>query len=107
METIRQNLVNLINELNKLLILTTDPEEEEKIRRARRVSLSLLEEVIKQEIKSNTREFREAISSLKEAQDAVETAKQDVKKISDAINRTVLAAKAVDKIVKLGINLLA
>jgi hypothetical protein len=107
METIRENLVDLINELNKLLILTKNPEEEDKIRQARRVGLALLEEVIKQEIKSNTREFREAIASLKEAQEAVEAAKQDIKKISDAINRTVLAAKAVDKIVKLGIGLLA
>ena len=107
METLRGNISDTVNELNKLLVKTTDPEEEQKIRKLRRIYFALWEEVIKQEIDSKTQEFKEAIDSLKVAHDAAVQAKKDIEKVAEAINRAVSAAKAVDRIVKLGIDLLA
>ena len=107
METLRGTISDTVNELNKLLLKTTDPEEEKKIRQLRRIYFALWEEVIKQEIDNRTPDFKEAIDSLKVAHDAAVQAKEDLQKISEAINRAVAAAKAVDKIVKLGIDLLA
>jgi hypothetical protein len=107
METLRGNISDTVNELNKLLLKTTDPEEEQKIRKLRRIYFSLWEEVIKQEIDSRTHEFKEAIDSLKVAHDAAVQAKEDLQKIPEAIDRAVSAAKAIDRIVKLGIDILA
>lgn len=107
METLRGNISDTVNELNKLLLKTTDPEEEGKLRNLRRIYFALWEEVIKQEIDSKTGEFREAIDSLKVARDAAIKAKEDLEKIAEAIDKAVAAAKAVDRIVKLGIDLLA
>lgn len=107
METLRGRISDTVNELNKLLKKTTDPEEEEKLRKLRGIYFALWEEVIKQEIDSGTRAFKEAIDSLKVAYDAAVKAKEDLQKVAEAIDRAVSAAKAVDRIVKLGINLFA
>ena len=107
MSTLRTNISDAVNELNKLLRQTRDPEEESKLRRLRRFYFALWEEVIKQEIDSSTPDFKDAIEELGLAHKAALAAKEDVQKVADAINRAVSAAKAVDKVVKLGIDLLA
>ena len=107
METLRGNISDTVNELNKLLLRTTDPEEEERLRKLRGIYFALWEEVIKQEIDKRTHEFREAIDSLKAAHDAAVQAREDLQKVAEAINRAESAAKAVDRIVRLGIDLLA
>jgi hypothetical protein len=107
METLHGNISDTVNELNKLLRETTDAEEEQKIRKLRRIYFALWEEVIEQEIDSRTPEFKEAIDSLKIARDAAIEAKEDIQKVAEAIDRAVSAAKAVDRIVKLGIDLFA
>jgi hypothetical protein len=107
METLRRNISDTVNELNKLLKETTDPEEEEKLRKLRGIYFALWEEVIKQEIDNRTQAFKEAIDSLKVAHDAAVQAKEDLQKVAEAIDRAVSAAKAVDRIVKLGIDLFA
>jgi uncharacterized protein YnzC (UPF0291/DUF896 family) len=107
METLRKNISDTVNELNKLLKETTDPEEEEKLRKLRGIYFKLWEEVIKQEIDNGTQEFKEAIDSLKVARDAAVQAKEDLQKVAEAIDRAVSAAKAVDRIVKLGIDFFA
>jgi hypothetical protein len=65
METLRANISDAVNELNKLLRKTTDPEEEQRIRKLRRIYFALWEEVIEQEIDSRTPEFKEAIDSYR------------------------------------------
>ena len=107
METLRQNLVDAINELNKLILATEDEEIERQIRWMRKLYVQLLEEVIKQEIASNTVEFQAAIEGLQAAKKAAVEAKEDIEKVAKAIERAVQAAKAVDKVVGLGIGLLA
>jgi ribonuclease HI len=73
----------------------------------RKLYVQLLEEVIKQEIASNTVEFKAAIEGLRAAKKAAVEAKEDIEKVAQAIERFVRAAKAVDKVVGLGIGLLA
>ncbi|GBC60417.1 hypothetical protein DENIS_1369 [Desulfonema ishimotonii] len=107
MTTLRSSISDTVNDINKLLIRTRDPEHEKRLRRLRRIYFALWEEVIRQEIASNTHEFKEAIEALEEADAAVEAAKQDMENIVKAINKSVSAAKAVDKVVKLGIDLIA
>ena len=107
METLRGTISDTVNELNKLLKKTTDPEEEEKLRKLRGIYFKLWEEVIKREIDNRTQEFKEAIDSLKVARDAAVQAKEDLQKVAEAIDRAVSAAKAVDRIVKLGIDFFA
>jgi hypothetical protein len=107
METLRYGLSETLNELNKLLRITSDSDEETKLRKLRRIYFSLFEQVILQEIDKNTIEYKDALESLELAHKTIEDAKADIERVADAINKAVIAAKAVDKIVKLGIDLLA
>jgi hypothetical protein len=107
METLRGNLSDTVNELNKLLRLTHDPDMEAKLRRLRRIYFALWEEVIRQDIDNRTPEFKDAIESLQVAHAAILEAKEDIETVANAINRAVAAAKTVDLVVNLGIDLLA
>lgn len=104
--TLRSGISDTVNELNKLLLKTLNPEEEAHLRKLRRIYFALWEEVIKQTIDNRTFEYKDALEALSIAENSLEKAKSDIEGIADAINKAVLAAKAVDKIVKLGINLL-
>jgi hypothetical protein len=106
MTTLRSSISDAVNELNKLLLVTQDPEEESRIRRLRRIYFALWEEVIQQIIDNRTAQFKDAIEQLTAATKAAVDAQADIKKVSEAINKAVSAAKAVDKVVKLGIELL-
>jgi DNA-binding transcriptional regulator GbsR (MarR family) len=106
MKTLRESIVNTINELNKLMLKTKDPDEEKKIRKLRKIYFSLLEEVIEQKIKRNTAEFKTALESLEMAYKEAKAAKKDINKIKTAIDKAVSAAKALDKVVKFGFELL-
>jgi len=105
MATLRSGISDTVNELNKLLIKTRDSEEEAKIRKLRRIYFALWEEVIKQDIDKRTMEFKDATEALLIAEQYIEKAKSNIGEIADAINKAVVAAKAIDKIVKLGIDL--
>ncbi len=107
MATLRTELSDAVNELNKLLRITKDPNLEARIRKLRRIYFALWEEVIRQDIDNQAHEFKDAIEQLSAAQKAVLEAKKDVEKVAKAINTAVSAAKAVDKVVKLGIDLIA
>jgi hypothetical protein len=106
-ETLRGNLGDAVNELHKLIELAPDEQTEEALRRQRQIYFKLWEAVIKQEIDRTTPLYRDAIKSLKAAAKAATDASADIKKVAAAINKAVAAAKAVDKIVKLGIKFLA
>ena len=107
MGTLREGLVNAINELNKLLLETSDPGERKEIRNLRRIYVTLIEEVVRITISRRTNAFREAAESLEEARKAAVAAKRDIKKIADAIDKAASAAAAVNKVVKFGIGVLA
>jgi hypothetical protein len=105
--TLRSGISDTVNVLNKFLLKTLDPAEESRLRKLRRIYFALWEEVIKQEIDNRSSDFKDALEALSIAEKYLEKAKSDIAEIADAINKAVIAAKAVDKIVKLGIDLLA
>ena len=106
-DTLRGSLSDAVNEIHKLIELAPDEETEELLRRQRRIYFALWEEVIKQEIDRTTPLYRDAIESLQAAESAANDAKADIRKVADAINKAAAAAKAVDKIVQVGIKYLA
>jgi hypothetical protein len=106
MESLRKGISDTVNELNKLLRLTSDPEQETRLRQLRRIYYLLWEEVIEKEIDKNTADYKAALDSLDLAHDTIETAKRDIKKIAEAIDKAVAAAKAVNKIVDFGFDML-
>ena len=107
METLREGISDTVNELNKLIRITQDPEQITKLRNLRRIYFMIWEEVIKQDIDKNTAEYKEALDSLDHAHQTIESAMQDIAKISASIDMAVTAAKAVNKIVKFGFDMLA
>jgi hypothetical protein len=106
MESLRKGISDTVNELNKLLRLTSDPEQETRLRQLRRIYYLLWEEVIEKEIDKNTADYKAALDSLDLANETIETAKRDIKKIAEAIDKAVAAAKAVNKIVDFGFDML-
>ncbi len=107
MVTLRGSIADAINEVNKLLLKTSDPEEQRKIRKLRKIYVALFEEVIKQEIERGTQEFKEAIDALEIARKEAVEAKKDIARIAEVFKKAVAAAKAVDRIVKVGIDVFA
>lgn len=104
MATLRGTIIDTINEFNKLIPLTTDPDEKTKLRQLRRFYFNLLDEVVEQELDSNTDEFKEAISMLQDAQATIAEAKKDIAKVAEVINLLHKGARAVDRVVKIGIG---
>lgn len=107
METLRKNLVDTINELNKLLHEAISEEEKNQIRKKRRLYFTLLEEVIDQEIPASTDGFDDAIAALQDATKKAKEAKNDLSKVAGTIQKVADAAKQVEKIVKIGIEIIA
>jgi len=105
--TLRKNLIDTINELNKLLYLSITDEQIANLRKKRKLCFVLLEEVIEQEISDETDEFKEAIVALQEATSQAKEVKNDIEKISKAISKISKATKQVEKIVKVGIDIVA
>jgi hypothetical protein len=106
-DTLRGTLSDAVNELHKLIELAPDEETEEALRRQRAVYFALWEEVIRQKIDQMTPDYRDAIKSLHAATQAAAEAKADIDKVAAALKKAATAARAVDKIVKLGIKYLA
>jgi len=104
MATLRGTIVDTINELNKLLRLTNDEGEKRKLRLLRNSYFALLDEVLRQELDSNSEEFVEAIGMLQGAQASIAEAKNDIAKIAEVINLLNKGARAVDRVVKIGIG---
>ncbi|MGF1641789.1 MAG: hypothetical protein ACFCUO_12645 [Rhodospirillales bacterium] len=104
MQTLRGTIVDTINELNKLLHLTTDEGEKRKLRMLRNSYFALLDEVLEQDLDNTTDEFKAAIGMLEEAQVSIVEAKKDIAKVASAINVLNKAARAVDRVVDIGIG---
>lgn len=106
METLRKGISDTVNELNKLIRLAEDPVQETRLRQLRRIYYLLWEEVIRKEIDRNTADYQAALTSLQQAHATIEAAKRDIAKIAEAIDTAVAAAKAVNKIVDFGFDML-
>jgi len=104
MDTLRGTISDAVNDLNKLLLQNLDDSQEKSIRSLRDAYFQLWQEVILQEIDNSTPEFSSAVESLKAVMQMSADAQKDIKKVTKVIEVANSAAKAVDKIVKLGIK---
>lgn len=102
--TLRGGLSDLVNELNKLRNNIGDSDQQDSIQKILRILFMLWEEVIYQQIDSNTSAYETALSSLGDAEKAAKYAIEDIGKVADAINSAAKAAKAVDKVVNIIAN---
>ncbi|CAH1202634.1 conserved hypothetical protein [Candidatus Nitrotoga sp. BS] len=100
-ETIRGNLVDAINELNKLLETCNDENLKFEIRIKIRELYQRLDRVIVATLDATTTEFADAIDALKSLTAKANKAKQDIDKVAAVINQ---AAKAISKVEKLITN---
>lgn len=107
MGTLRGGISDTVNEINKLLLKTQDPEEEKKLRDLRRMYFDLWQRTIRTEIDNRTSEFTDAIRSLNAAHDAAVEAKEKTEKIALAIDRATSAVSVVEKVLKLASSPLA
>jgi hypothetical protein len=106
METIRQGLNDTVNELNELLLKTNDPTEEGKIRQLRRAYFDLKEAELQQLLDRNTAAYTEALERLGQACRTIEDAKQDIAKVTKAIELATTAAKGAAKVLNVALDLL-
>ncbi len=100
-ETIRQNLIDAINEMTRLLEVCNDSNQQFEIRIKIRELFQRLDRVIVAILDSSTPEFTEAIEALKGLTKRAEEAKNDLEKVADTINK---AAEAIGKVEKLIAN---
>ena len=99
METLRGNISDLVNILNKLRNNIGDPAEQEQIQKILRFLFMLWEEIIRQTLDSTTPAYKAALQSLGEAEQTATDALNGIAKTADAIKVAVKAAKAVDAVV--------
>jgi len=99
-QTIRGNLVDAINELNKLLEVCTDENQCFEIRIKIRELFQRLDRVIIATLDSSTVEFDDAIKSLQDLTKEAKTAKTKLDKVAEVINKAAIAVGKVEKLVK-------
>lgn len=98
--TIRGEISDLVNDLNKLRNNIDDLDQRENIQKVLRVLFMLWEEVIRQQLDPNTSAYKFALKSLGEAEKAAKDAIGDINKVAEAIKSAAKAAKAIDEVVK-------
>lgn len=99
-QTIRGNLVDAINELNKLLEVCPDENQCFEIRIKIRELFQRLDRVIIATLDSSTVEFDDAIDALQDLTKEAKTAKTKLDKVADVINKAAVAVGKVEKLVK-------
>jgi len=107
MATLRENVVNTINELHPLINANISQEEKNAVRSRLTVLYAQLEGIITQTIPNTTSGFDEAISALESATKAASEARKDINKIISAIDKTTDAVNKIEKVIKIGIKLVA
>ena len=99
-ETIRNNLVDSINELNHLLEVCQDSDQKFAIRMKTRELFQCLDKVIAATLDSSTQEFNDAIESLQVLTSEAKEAKADLNKIAETVKRAEDALGKVETLVK-------
>lgn len=98
-ETIRGNLVDAINELNKLLEVCTDSNQCFEIRIKIRELYQRLDRVIVATLDSSTAEFDAAIVALQDLTKAATKAKDNLNKVATVLKKAATAISKVEKLV--------
>ena len=100
MDTLRGNLVDLVNTLVKLRLNCTDVVERRKLRQTIKMLRTVLDEVLEEELDRNDADYLVALGELQSAVKTADSALKEVRRTSEAIEEAVRAVKAVDKIVE-------
>ncbi len=98
-ETIRGNIVDAINELNKLLEICQDSNQCFEIRIKIRELYQRLDRVIVASLDASTPEFSDAIKALKDLTKEAINAKTKLDKVATVINKAATAIGKVEKLV--------
>lgn len=104
--TIRSGISDLVNILNKLRNNTTVASEQIELQKLINLFFVLWQQVIVDQLDSNTQAYKSAIDSLNVAEQCAKTALSDVEGITKAIESATKAARTVDSIVKFAVKLL-
>ena len=104
---LRVGLIETINDLNNLLNNIDDAQQQRDIMRLLKVKNALLDAVVTQEIDRNSATYKKALKALIKAEKATKDGVADVQKVAKAIERASKAARAVGRVVGLGISFLA
>lgn len=105
--TIRSGISDVVNMLNKVRNNTTVAQEQLDLQKLINVFFILWQQVIVDQLDKKTQDYKDAIKSLNEAEKVAKSALKDLSKVAGAIAKATDAAKAVDKVVKFAIKLLA
>ena len=106
-ETIRQGLVDAINEIARLLEHCDDPNLAFELKIKKMELFHELDLVIVTTLTAGTADFNHALASLTELTAAAKAAKDDVNKIAVTINKAAEAVGRVAKLVKGVVGVLA
>lgn len=107
MATLRENVVNTINELHPLINKDIPEEEKNEVRTRLTVLYAQLEGIITKTIPNTTPGFDEAIKALENATKEAKKAKKEIERVAEVIKKTTDAVNKIEKVIKLGIKLVA
>ncbi len=107
MSTLRKNLTDALNELQSLMMADITDEERETIRKRIRILFAQLDEVLIQDISDSSDDFNQALAALQNSAQAAEEAKDDIDKVANAISKTADAIGKLEKVLKMGIKIVA
>jgi len=107
MSTLRNSLIDALNELQPLLTSDITDEERTTLRKRIRILYAQLDEVLIQDISDSTDEFNQALAALQNAAKAAVDAKNKIDKVANVINKTADAIGKLEKVLKMGIRIVA
>jgi len=107
MATLRESVVNTINELHPLINGAISEEDKKSIRTRLTVLYAQLEGIIAQTIPNTTEGFDEAIKALENTTEEARNARNDMDKIASVIEKATDAVNKIENIIKIGITLVA
>ena len=107
MSTIRTGIADAINEINKLIAGGASDSEARQLRKQRSVLMAQLTEVLEEEIRKDTKKYKEAVDALLQATREAMAAQGDVNKVAGTIRKVATAINKVESVIKLGIRAFA
>ena len=100
-ETLRQHIVDAINDLTQLLELCEDPDQRQALRLKIRELFIQLDEIIVAKIDNDSHAFSEAITALQTLSTQAQEAAEDLEIVATTLSK---AADVIEKISKLAKN---
>lgn len=104
-DELQDALSDAVKITNSLISQATDPDTSRKLHCLREFLFDLWEAALRETFDETTQIYSDAITSLKASQKAAEDAQADISKIGEAIKKAAAAAKVLDKLINLGLNI--